>query len=182
MTRGQALQTLGLDAQADHETIRRRYRRLCLKLHPDLFQDPREKAEANGAFLRVRDAYEFFKTNRSLFRGAAEGRRRAVVEEHDEWHREMEGLLKRRRREQAARGGQSWAQSASDWWERLGEAQIRTLTTILLCAIILVPPLMVLGAAYLRVFVRSLSIGDAVFGVAFIALCRSLARDIRAKR
>jgi hypothetical protein len=33
-----------------------------------------------------------------------------------------------------------------------------------------------------RVFVRSLSIGVAVFGVAFIAFCRSLARDIRAKR
>ncbi len=50
--RGEALQVLGLDADADEETIRRRYRRLAMEHHPDRGGD-KDRLQAINAAMAV---------------------------------------------------------------------------------------------------------------------------------
>ncbi|KAL1592635.1 hypothetical protein SLS60_011051 [Paraconiothyrium brasiliense] len=50
--------TLGLTQEADASTIRRTYRKLALKCHPDRFIDEALKAEKQEEFSRVQLAYE----------------------------------------------------------------------------------------------------------------------------
>ncbi|MCX5795565.1 MAG: J domain-containing protein [Elusimicrobia bacterium] len=71
LDRCEALFILGLDEAATPDQIRTAYRALCHQLHPDHFQDPSRRAETALAFLRVRDAYEYFKENGHQVRAEA---------------------------------------------------------------------------------------------------------------
>jgi|GEM_PF-4094369 len=70
LTLPEALERLGLDRRASLADARKAYRRLSLKHHPDLFQDPGEKLAAHRRFLKIRDAYEFLRKHPELLRGA----------------------------------------------------------------------------------------------------------------
>lgn len=51
---------LGVDSDADHQTVKRAFRKLALKLHPDVSSLP--KAEAESRFKALTEAYEYIKT------------------------------------------------------------------------------------------------------------------------
>lgn len=59
----EALDILGLDQGADRRQLRKAYRRLALRHHPDRVQGAAAKRAAEERFLQVRDAYEFLRKN-----------------------------------------------------------------------------------------------------------------------
>lgn len=58
MTPETALSLLGLRLGAQPAEIKRAYRRLAKQMHPDLFQDPARKLEAEEQFKRLRAAVD----------------------------------------------------------------------------------------------------------------------------
>lgn len=163
MTRDEALQELGLDGTATQAQIKDKYRRLCLRLHPDRFRDPAKKKEATSAFLKVRDAYEFFKNNGAP--KAAEPRRSKPAAD-EAWQREMAAVLRKRAREQES------GLSRVFWSvvDRLG----LEIPLLALVVIVLVFPIVVTVGSSL-----TFAWEDAVFGVALLFICRRLAARIR---
>jgi hypothetical protein len=53
---------LGVENDADHQTVKRAFRKLALQLHPDVSNLP--KAEAESRFKALTEAYEYIKTAR----------------------------------------------------------------------------------------------------------------------
>jgi DnaJ-domain-containing protein 1 len=56
----ESLRILELNADASPEDIKRAYRRLCTRFHPDRFaNDPEKLKVANDLFTRINEAYDF---------------------------------------------------------------------------------------------------------------------------
>lgn len=51
-------QLIGIDKTADKDEIKRAYRRAARQWHPDMHQDPQDKATAQEMFMNVQKAYE----------------------------------------------------------------------------------------------------------------------------
>lgn len=101
MTLPEALDILGLDQGADRRQLRKAYRRLALRHHPDRFPDPAQKRAAEERFLQVRDAYEFLRSN-PLLLARPPGGEAASVPGVRTAPKEFEEILRRYRR---SRGG-----------------------------------------------------------------------------
>lgn len=145
---------------------------------PNRFRDPAKKSAAEGAFLKVRDAYEFVKKNRSLFRTAAAARpKTASAQQREEWHAEMEALLKSRMREQAPRG---LARSIRDMWGTFTpELKMKT---ALFSIVVILPAAVLFAAEFTRLLIHGLSWQGGLFGAVFLLACRKVALEIGAKR
>merc|ERR1711934_250726 len=50
-------EVLNVEKNSDEKTIKRAYRKLAGKWHPDRFQDPKEKEKAEEKFKRIGEAY-----------------------------------------------------------------------------------------------------------------------------
>ena len=59
MTFSEAVKILQLDLSASKSDIRKAYRRLVVKNHPDKFQDDVDKQIAEKNFKKIQEAYEF---------------------------------------------------------------------------------------------------------------------------
>ena len=81
MTRTEALAALEITGDASPTEIKRQYRQLSLRHHPDRVHGAAEKKKAHGAFLLIRDAYEFLKNNPSFNTEGGKDRRAATSTE-----------------------------------------------------------------------------------------------------
>jgi len=53
-----ALRAMGLPSAASQEQITQTWRQLSRQWHPDKFQDPKQKAEAQAKFMDIKEAYD----------------------------------------------------------------------------------------------------------------------------
>jgi hypothetical protein len=100
MTRAQAYQLLGLKPGATEEEIRRQYKRMALKVHPDLNPDPR----ANEQFIQLTRAVEvLFSPEQPAYpyEQYGNGRRSKAPETEEEKKRRMDEARKRYEQQKA---------------------------------------------------------------------------------
>lgn len=62
-SKAQALKILGLTSSATNEEIKKTYRQLSMKFHPDRVEES-DKASAEVKFKEMKEAYEFLKANK----------------------------------------------------------------------------------------------------------------------
>lgn len=108
MNHDEALQALGLESNATGDQIKKKYRLLCLKLHPDHANSPAEKEKATKIFLKIRDAYEFFKKN-----GIQSAKGLDMADQ------ELEALLRRLREQEERRTESRWYNAPLSTWQPL---------------------------------------------------------------
>lgn len=91
MTRSQAYRILGLGPEATEQELRRRYRSLALKVHPDTNPDP----EANEQFIRLSQAVELLLTPERQRDNGIRARQSSKGESPEEQLARMEQAKKR---------------------------------------------------------------------------------------
>ena len=75
-----AYRVLGLTEDATQEEIKRRYKKLAVKWHPD--RNPNNKDEAQEKFMEIQEAYEILSKIKTM-RASRNTRTRSDSDEHD---------------------------------------------------------------------------------------------------